>query len=338
LSYSDDYPSPAAPFSGDETGEIFDAPDVVSQSPTTNERVVDTQSGFLVVVRRIDSRVALSVKRRIGTPPTSTIALTPDESLKLSIILADHVVSQNGKAAVAGRLPASIESWLGQIGRQEHAQASYDPYNDDLKADPSIAQAHSDASSFATETKKRARRKQRMAPNRELKIAALAFIIIVLGGAGFGLASLFRQGHQPAAPVSSAPPTVVSALDDLPVDKFCRTFVSEMLDFNPQSYRLSQVQAMSHMSPTMLDKYWQETNFPISKKQLSGLPQGQTLMITKVSQERISSQEKDVDLYAELVSANSKVSNAVHLKIRVATGVDNELKVTSLQDLSSSKK
>jgi hypothetical protein len=338
LSYSDDYASPSAPFSGDETGEIFDAPDVVSQSPTTNERVVDTQSGFLVVIRRLDSRVALSVKRRVGTPPTSTIAFTPDESLKLSIILADHVVSQNGKAAVAGRLPPSIEAWLGQIGRQERAQASYDPYNDEVQTEAPAVSADSDASSFAYETKRRARRKQRLVPNRELKIAALTGIVIILAAAGFGLSSLFRH-HQKSESAPSSPQAVIaSALDDLPVDRFSRSFVSEMLDFNPESYRLSQVQAMSHMAPAVLDKYWQETNFPISKKQLSGLPQGQTLMITKVEQERVSAQEKDVDLYAELVSANSKISNAVHLKIRVAGGSDNELKVTNLEDLSASKK
>jgi hypothetical protein len=87
LSFSDDHASQAAPFFGDETGEIFDAPDVVFESPTTTERVVDTQSGFLVVIKRVDSRLALSVKRRLGTPPVSSILLTPDESLKLSKIL-----------------------------------------------------------------------------------------------------------------------------------------------------------------------------------------------------------------------------------------------------------
>ncbi len=87
MSFSDDHASQAAPFFGDETGEIFDAPDVVFESPTTTERVVDTQSGFLVVIKRVDSRLALSVKRRLGTPPVSSILLTPDESLKLSKIL-----------------------------------------------------------------------------------------------------------------------------------------------------------------------------------------------------------------------------------------------------------
>ncbi len=87
MSFADDHASPQAPFSGDETGKIFDTPDLVLQSPTTSERVVDTQSGFVVVVKQLEKRLALSVKRQLGTPPTSSILLTPDESLKLSRIL-----------------------------------------------------------------------------------------------------------------------------------------------------------------------------------------------------------------------------------------------------------
>ena len=58
MSFSEDPASPAAPLSGDSS--IFDHPDILLQAPTTNERVVDTQSGFLVVIKRIGERVALS--------------------------------------------------------------------------------------------------------------------------------------------------------------------------------------------------------------------------------------------------------------------------------------
>src|SRR6185369_11257756 len=88
--YSEDSASSAAPFYGDQS--IFDQPDVMLQAPTTNERVVDTQSGFLVVIKRFNERLALSCKRRVGTPPTSNVLLTPDESLKLSKILASATV------------------------------------------------------------------------------------------------------------------------------------------------------------------------------------------------------------------------------------------------------
>src|SRR5437868_3689697 len=91
MNYSDDSSPPSSPFFSNGSGGIFDAPDIVWQSPTTHERVVDTQSGFLVVVKRAESeRFSLSVKRRLGTPPTSSVVLTPDESLKLSKILSGN--------------------------------------------------------------------------------------------------------------------------------------------------------------------------------------------------------------------------------------------------------
>jgi hypothetical protein len=117
LNYSDDYSTPAASFSGDDTGAIFDAPDVVRQSPTTNERVVDTQSGYLVVIKRSDSKIALSVKRRIGTPPSSAIYLTPDESLKLSAILSDLVAVQTGNQLSPRKIQTSVEDWLIKVLR-----------------------------------------------------------------------------------------------------------------------------------------------------------------------------------------------------------------------------
>ncbi|MBX9725245.1 MAG: hypothetical protein K2X81_27825, partial [Candidatus Obscuribacterales bacterium] len=95
MSFSDDPSSPAAPFSGDNSGQIFDMPDMVAESPTTTERVLDTQSGFLVVVKRLGDKLALSVKRQIGTPPSSSIALTPDETVKLSKILASSFAAND---------------------------------------------------------------------------------------------------------------------------------------------------------------------------------------------------------------------------------------------------
>src|ERR1700677_4082771 len=102
VGFSDDLPSSAASFSGDS--DFFESPDVVRTSPTTTERVVDTQSGFLVVLKQIDSRLSLSVKRRLGTPPVSSILLTPDECLKLSRILA----SNQAQKTEPGRLAHNI--------------------------------------------------------------------------------------------------------------------------------------------------------------------------------------------------------------------------------------
>jgi hypothetical protein len=89
VSYSDESASSLTPFNGDPTGDIFASQDVVARSPLTSTRVVETQSGFLIVVKDVPEkeRLSLSVKRQIGTPPTSNILMTMDESKKLSNIL-----------------------------------------------------------------------------------------------------------------------------------------------------------------------------------------------------------------------------------------------------------
>jgi hypothetical protein len=61
-------------------------------------------------------------------------------------------------------------------------------------------------------------------------------------------------------------------------------------------------------------------------------------MITKVLQERINATEKDVDIFAELVSLNSKISSPVHLKLKVAQTPDNDIEIQDLQDLTAPKK
>lgn len=289
MTYSEDHASPPAPFSGD--GSVFDHPDVLLQSPTTNERVVDTQSGFLVVVRRMGERLALSCKRRVGTPPSSNILLTPDESVKLSKILAASIIGLDEPTDQNAGNPA-----LG--GRRRFP--------------------------FTTPTPKRGGVMQKFgAP------AAVIGVVALVGGffiAGLGVG---RATTPAAAPVK------VDVLETASVDKFARMFVSDMLDFNPDTYKVSQVQAMSYMTPELLDKYWKETNFPLSRRQLKSLPQGSTVMITKIGQERTAPEYSTADIYAELVRAESKVSNPVHIKLKLGVGPENHIQVIEQEDLTS---
>ena len=331
MNYSDDHLSPAASFSGDETGQIFDTPDVVRQSPTTNERVVDTQSGFLVVVKRVESRITISVKRRIGTPPASAIQLTLDESIKLSAILADQVSIQTGKQLSPKKIQSSVEDWLGKVTNE--AEGNLNPFSGLVESQSSDAAPQSEMS--AMQRAARSRRK-RLQPNQGIKIAIVASVLLVIG---IFITAIGQFGKKPIpvqAPVAAAI-AAPSPLDDTIVDKFAREFISDMLDFNPETYRVSQIQAMSHMTAPTLNKYWTETNFPLSAKQLKGLPQGQTVMITKITQDRTASEEKEVDIFAELVSANSKISNPVHLKLKLALTPDKQIKVGSMQDLTGKK-
>ena len=358
MSSSDDFASPGSRFSGDDSGQFFDLPDVVRQSPLTLERVVDTQSGFLIVLKQIERKIALSVKRRVGTPPTSVIAFTPDESLQLSVILANYTVSQQGLPAIAGRLPDSIEHWLAKVDATEYNQSG-EP-QDSSETDSlhsgfsrkSFANSGSRSRDFESgdelgdvktpdyPPKASIRSHRRMVPNSGIKMVAAAAVLVVFCLAGLLVSSLMTptKPSQLSENEVVAGAAVVSPLDDKAIDKFARAFVGEMLDFNKRTYRTSQVKAMAHMSPAVLDKYWHETRFPADVNQLNAGPNNQTLMITKVLQERINATEKDVDIFAELVSLNSKISSPVHLKLKVAQTPDNDIEIQDLQDLTAPKK
>lgn len=339
MSYSDDYAA---------TSSKYDAQDPIQDSPVTTERVVDTQSGFLVVIKRLEARFALSVKRRIGTPPSSSILLTQDESLKLARILADNPTAEENGKGQKNNFARDIDTWINTLSTsktQEATAGELDAYNQldqyDSGADEGLER--SPASRWDKfmmdepnpEARRAARKRKRQTlsipPGAKKVAVGLAATLVVAGIAGTLMANFKApEKAQPKQDILAAAP-----LSDTRVDKFARTFVSNMLDFGPTTYRMSQVQAMSVMKAELLDNYWQETNFPLSKRQLAGLPQNQTVLITKVTQERVNETTKDVDIYAELVSADNKMSSPVHLKLTVAQTPDNALQVIEQKDLTA---
>lgn len=352
MSYSDDYASPRASFSGDDT-DYLDSADPIQDSPVTAERVVDTQSGFLVVIKRLESRLSLSVKRRIGTPPSSSILLTQDESFQLSRILSDGTSAPKDEPKTRKHnFARDIDNWLssltgGKEKREIHddGPSELDAYNQLEQYDTVMegGQERSPASrwdKFMTDEPgpeaRRANRKRKKAtglPPGAKKLAIIVGSIVIVGG----LAGVIFANMKPSENKAAIKKDVLAEapLSDTRVDKFARAFVSNMLDFGPSSYRVSQIQAMAVMKPELLEKYWTETNFPLGKRQLSQLPQNQTVLITKVSQERLDETTKDVDIFAELVSADSKMSSPVHLKLKVLQTVDNQLQVIEQTDLTA---
>ncbi len=334
MSFSDDY---ASTFSGDDTGDIFDAPDVVRQSPTTNERVVDTQSGFLVVIKRVDSRLSLSVKRRLGTPPVSSILLTPDESLKLSRILASSRSDSHLPTRINTPISPDVDGWLASIEDLDREAGQFQESNDvepGQRADP-----HSRS---YTARRPRSTRRRTATPfkisRKQIMVSASCLMLVPLL-AFVGYKTLTSKILVPKPAAAAMAPTVVDveALEAERVNKFSRVFVSDMLDFSPATYKVSQIHAMANMSPELLESYWKETHFPLSIDQLKSSPQGMTLMITKIDQQRTGEQARKVDIYAELVSPNSKISNPVHLQLKVGTSIDGQLRVLEQKDLSAKK-
>nr|ALS91575.1 MetaGeneMark_Unknown Function [uncultured bacterium] len=293
MSFSEDSATPAAPFTGD--GSVFDQPDVVFNLPTTSERVVDTQSGFLLVIRRLGDRLAMTCKRRVGTPPSSAILLTPDETIKLSRALSASV-SAADEAAESGRFSTG--------GRRRMA---FNPPTNSRRA------------GVLTRLRKPA-------------LGLLAFAI--LGGS-------FATGLTIGRAMSASPKQVVAAaaaIDPLSsegIDKFTRIFVGEMLDFNPETYKRSQIQAMSAMAPDLLEKYWKETNFPLAAAQLKTLPQASTVIIDTIDQQLEGKDTASVVVSAQIVRADAKLGSAVKLKLKLGLNKDGAIQVLEQQDLAS---
>lgn len=369
MSFSDDYASPATPFSGGEAGGGFDTSDMITQSPETTERVVDTQSGFLVVIKRLESRLSLSVKRRIGTPPSSSVLLTPDESVKLSKILSSPGnESRDWESRIRrSAMSSDIDSFLSTFESEGKSQASrsssvtrsilddLDEYNSldqydhdyqELQEEP-LSESQTRWDKFILDDappelrKRRSRRARASMPDFSALLKLLPRVpgksaaLLAIGLIAVLAVSAIIAGVNGQKSVNTHAPLPPSPLEEEKVDKFARTFVSNMLDFSPSTYRSSQVQAMSVMTPELLDRYWQETNFPLSRRQLTTLPQGQTVLITRVQQERNDETTKDVDIYAELVSNDGKLSSPVHLKLKVANGQDGRLEVVEQKDLTA---
>lgn len=324
MSYSEDPSSPAAPFSGDNTGQIFELPDMVAASVTTTERVVDTQSGFLIVVKRLTDKLSLSVKRRIGTPPASSVSLTPDESLKLSRILSSSVSTVEEDQA-----EPQIEKMESPRAIRRRNAARLSSQDDGEITIPDLV-----VPTHALQSTKMPMKLMLMSVLRAFMIPVVGLVLTIFA-IGFGL-GVSSDKMISAKPPVMADPLAADPLNSKNVDSFVRDFVSRMLDFSAKTYRLSQVQAMATMSPDLLERYWQETRFPLSKKQLAALPPQTSIMITELKQERVDQSTVQVDIKAMLSDPqNPKIVTPVNLRLKLASGEDGQIVVTDQQDISA---
>jgi hypothetical protein len=365
LSFSDDHASPAAPFFGDETGEIFETPDVVFHSPTTTERVVDTQSGFLVVIKRIDSRLALSVKRRLGTPPVSSILLTPDESLKLSRILAGPVQPGNSPRFTAStierrRLPGIEEPEIDEIDfsaesenesadgngtkdisrslaidgfRRSESEKSSDRIDAELDGAATEPGAIDTSRSWSTWDKLSGAQ-----PTEKGTLSAFFLICLLLAGiaAGMGGTALYvARHHKPAPPAVVVPVETPQMIEARQIDKLAREYVSNLLDFNPATYRYSQIRAMANMTPELMARYWKETHFPLSLNQLRMVSRNESIAVTQVTPEPVADpQIPQVNVFANMVGTDGNIASSVHLKLSLEKAPDGSFRVNKQQDVS----
>lgn len=368
MSFPDEGKSIPATFTGDS--DVFDLPDAFLQSPTTTERVVDTQSGFLVVIKRQNERVSVSVKRRLGTPPSSSVLLTPDESLKLSRILATSLTAEEfqrermPRAEMRRRIfsrPGEEISELDITGEHDivppgegYGNAGRGSGIADVRGglaerpasgrggegidgdEPDWTTLEQEAlAGVAAARARRGRRKffgiANFSPRMIVVSGAVALALAAAGiSAGLLLSHIFNPASDPETVI------VPNPLTPAKIDRFARVYVADLLDFNPDTYKVSQIQAMSHMSQELLESYWKETGFPLTKAQLKSLPQTSTVLIMEIQQKPIDLESAQVDIYAEMGQAGSKVTTPIHLKLKLGSTADGTIRVIEQKDITAS--
>lgn len=341
MTYSEDYPA----FAGDQTGQLLAEPDVVALSPITSARVVETQSGYLVVLKRAEDRLSLSVKRRIGTPPSSQVLLTPDESIQLSRVLTDSAEALVGKGDFLIR---EIQERTARVEEKDKTDVALgDIYSDTPEPSPQfdwdeikqpwrkrramqslqkIEEATAEASS-GTANKRNLKKPALVIAGGITAMAAIIGIVIA--------ASMVIASNSPNSSHGKIHKAAVNPMDPDRVDKFVRNFVANMLDFNPRTYRASQIHAMAVMNSDLLERYWQETAFPLSKAKLRALHKDQTLMINKILQQPNSAVTTEVELAADLVIPGEKDTTPLRLQLELGLNDEGRLTVTEMKDASS---
>lgn len=344
MTYSDDYP----PFTGDQTGQLLAEPDMVALSPVTSARVVETQSGYQVVIKKADERLSLSVKRRIGTPPSSQVLLTLDESVQLSRVLTDSVATLSD---VRG------DFLVRELRERTTSQPAVSPTDNELSTIYGESQKTDEAGLDWDEIKqpwrkRKAKQSQQElevgnlnekadGPARTLPVKAIAISAAVLVAVAVGIygviglvGSLSNASSQTTKTTTAASAAAADQMAPENVDKFVRNFVANMLDFSPRTYRSSQVHAMAAMKPKLLERYWQETSFPLPKSKLRAQHKDQTLIINKVLQQPTSSVTTDVEMSADLSTPGQSETTPVRLQIDLGLDQDGNLIVTDIKDSS----
>ncbi|MBK9206000.1 MAG: hypothetical protein IPL73_27015 [Candidatus Obscuribacter sp.] len=276
---------------------------------TDREANLETQSGFLIVLKGAGDKLTLSVRRRVGTPPTSSVTLTPDEVRHFSNQLADVLPqSRNEKIAVGpernaenqpvGELDLFMErEYPGLAAKKRHRTGSSGGFT---------------------------------LPKEAIKTGVLALALVsVVGGmvAYFAIKPKSKKVVAEVAQVQEVTPDV---------EGFSRKFIGSMLDFKRESCRPSQIKALSMMTPELQKAHWAETGFPMTRAQISKLPAEQEVRVESVNIVALDPTNYEVDATGGVVTGGTTGSESMpfHLKLNVVK-TDDGLLVSSQKDMTA---
>ena len=89
------------------------------------------------------------------------------------------------------------------------------------------------------------------------------------------------------------------------------------------------------MTPELLNTYWTDTNFPLSKEQLLSIGKGSTVEITNVDSKKLDKQTATVDVVGQMSQGQDTKPTPVHLQLKLALDADGQIRVTEQNDLAS---
>jgi hypothetical protein len=317
---------------------------------TDLEFALETQSGFLVVVKGSgnDGRVTLAVRRRVGTPPASAIALGPDEVTRLINLLGElspSALRERDKLLVGRARDSYLDDLMGTHNEPENPELDLFMERDfpelankrkkgsgpktflgASSSNPIHKLSDALADAFAAFKVK----------SKQIGLAAGALVVVV----GIALSTVAVITHNPFAAHTKVAAEAVAPAPTAGIEDFSKGFVLDMLTFKKENYRQAQVRVMSQMTPELAQKYWQETGFPLTSRQLKSIPQDQEIKLTTVTALPISAGLYQVDVEGSVVALVSPTSKPktmpLHIRLTISKDAANKLTVTEQKDLSSS--
>ncbi len=290
----------------------------VSNLLLDKECQLETQSGFMLVFKGAKDKATLSVRRKVGTPPSSAVTLTPDELRRLSNLvgeLSPEPVSRQRLAVGSDRPPA--ESDFDSFVAREY---------------PELAQRRRIKKAFPISLPEAIF--ELVTQKKLLVLSGLALAVLITTA----VSTVVFLTSKPfaGAPIVAAPsPAKVGLAGSLSLEETARTFVLDMLNFRKDSYRQAQIKAMAMMTSDLADRYWKETNFPLTRSQLRALPQDQEVRIESVVPTTISPGNYQVDVKGNLIGASGTAPTAVVIRLSIIQDASGKLLVSEQKDITA---
>ncbi len=277
---------------------------------------LETQSGFMLVFKGAKDKATLSVRRKVGTPPSTAVALTPDELRRLANLVGELSPEPSSRQRV------------GVGSERPPAESEFDSFVE--REYPELAQRRRVKKAFPVSLPEAL---FELVTEKKLLLGAAAFAVLVLAA---GATTFLLSSKPHIAPASNAATATESgASGSLALEKTARTFVMDMLNFRKGSYRQAQIRAMAMMTPELADRYWTETHFPLTRLQLKAMPQDQEVRIESITPVTLAAGSYQVDVQGNLIGTSGTPPTPVIIRLSIVQDATGKLLVSEQKDITN---